>query len=104
MINRRHALHGLEKLEDTYGSVAFRMGLTVLFDWGQRTLADNEKVDSFINDIKRESEEREVSADSSGKMIIAPAFQCEVVRCAAALAEFSVWDVLAYVKKHVHVE
>lgn len=35
--------------------------------------------------------------------IMTPEFQCEILRCAAELAKFNIWDLFIYIKKHVTI-
>jgi hypothetical protein len=30
-------------------------------------------------------------------------FQCEIIRCAAELANFNIWELFAYIKNHVAI-
>ena len=89
----------IRAVEDQYGLVLFRMGLTHLADVGVRNL-DEEAVEECIQQIMEK-----VKADSARGVIsvMTPEFQCSIVRCAADLAKFSIWDLFAYIKKYVAI-
>jgi hypothetical protein len=84
-------------MENKYGLALFRMGLTHLVDVGIRHLTD-ESVNEAIKQIKARDE-----ADKANGVvnIMTAEFQCEIVRCAASLAKFSIWELFAYIKNHV---
>lgn len=89
----------IRNIENKYGLVLFRMGLSHLIDVGHRNLTE-ENVEECVQQIMAQGEEYRVN----GKIPIMTAeFQCEVVRCAAELAQFSIWTLFAYIKKHVEV-
>ncbi|GHV13429.1 hypothetical protein FACS1894219_08210 [Clostridia bacterium] len=89
----------IRALEDKYGTVLFRMGLSHLVDVGHRNL-DIPYVEESIKDIMAQGEE---DADSGKISIMTPEFQCEILRCAAELTRFSIWTLFAYIKKYVDV-
>jgi hypothetical protein len=86
-------------LENKYGSVLFRMGLTHLVDVGVRHLTDD-NVEASIRQIIAEGE---INKATGVVTIMTPEFQCEIVRCASELAKFSIWELFAYIKKHVPI-
>lgn len=89
----------IRNIENKYGLVLFRMGLSHLVDVGHRSL-DDEIVEEGIKQIIAQGEEDK----ASGKIpIMTPEFQCNILRCAAELAQFSIWTLFAYIKKHVDV-
>ncbi len=89
----------IRAVEDRYGIVLFRMALTHLMDVGVRNL-DEEAVEECIQQIM----EKDVADRTQGKIsIMTPEFQCSIVRCAADLALFSIWDLFAYIKKYVAI-
>jgi hypothetical protein len=91
------SMKDIRALENKYGPMMFRMGLSHLVDVGQRNL-DVPYVEESIKEIMAEGEE----AKADGKIsIMTPEFQCEILRCAAELAQFSVWALFAYIKKYV---
>jgi hypothetical protein len=89
----------IQKIENKYGLALFRMGLTHLADVGIRCLTD-ENVAEAIAQIKAQSE---VDKNSGVITIMSPQFQCEIVRCAAELAKFGVWDLFRYIKRYVFI-
>ena len=87
----------IRAVEDKYGLVLFRMGLTYLIDVGARNLTE-ESAAEIIKEIEMLGKEEE----ASGKInIMTPEFKCDIVRCAAELAAFSIWDLIKYIKKYV---
>lgn len=89
----------IHALENQYGLILFRMGLSYLVDVGHRNLTD-ENVEESIRQIMAQGEED----SANGKIpVMTLEFQCEIVRCAAELARFSIWTLFAYIKKYVEV-
>ena len=86
-------------IENKYGLLLFRMGLSHLVDVGHRNLSD-ENVREAFEQIMANAEEDKANGVMS---IMTPEFQCEIVRCAAELSGFSVWSLFGYIKKHVHI-
>jgi hypothetical protein len=86
-------------IENKYGHVLFRMGLTHMVDVGIRHLTD-ENIEECFKQITANDEE----AQANGVVpIMTVDFQCEIVRCAAELAKCGVWELFAYVKNHVAI-
>jgi hypothetical protein len=94
MINN---INKIKNLEDKYGLVLFRMALTHLVDVGVRNLTD-ENVEASIKQIIADG-----GANTANGVvtIMTPEFQCGIVRCAAELAKFGIWDLFGYIKKYV---
>ena len=92
-------MQDIKSIEDKYGLVLFRMGLTHLVDVGFRHF-DDETVAEAIEQIMAIEEENKTSGKIS---IMTPKYQCDVVRCAAEIAIFSPWTVFAYIKKYVTI-
>ena len=86
-------------VENKYGLVLFRMGLTHLVDVGIRHLTD-ENVEESIAQIIAEGEANKANGVVT---VMTPAFQCEILRCAAELSKFSIVELFVYIKKHVDV-
>jgi hypothetical protein len=92
-------MNEIRNIENKYGLVLFRMGLSHLCDVGHRHLGDDE-VESGVKQIMAQGKEDE----ANGKIpIMMPEFLCEVIRCAAELTNFTVWTLFAYIKEHVVV-
>lgn len=96
MSNEMKEIHNIE---NKYGPVRFRMGFSHLVDIGHRNLTD-ENVRESVDQIMAQGEE---DAADSKIPVMTPEFQCEIVRCAAELAQFSIWTLFAYIKKYVEV-
>jgi hypothetical protein len=89
----------ISAIENKYGLALFRMGLTHLVDVGIRHLTEV-NVNENIKQIKAKGE----ADQANGVVTVMTAeFQCEILRCAAELAKFSVWELFAYIKKHVAI-
>lgn len=89
----------IRNIENKYGLVLFRMGLSHLVDVGHRNLTD-ENVRESVEQIMAQVEEDAANGKIS---VMTPEFQCEIIRCAAELARFSIWTLFAYIKKYVEV-
>jgi len=89
----------INNLENKYGLVLFRMGLTHLVDVGIRHLND----DNVEESIQRIIAKGEADKANGIVPIMTPEFQCEILRCAAELAKFNIWDLFMYIKKHVTI-
>jgi competence transcription factor ComK len=90
----------IRALENKYGLVLFRMGLTHLFDVGYKNFSDE-----VVADTIKVIMEKGVDDKASGKIpIMTPEFQCEILRCAAELTEFSIWTLFAYIKRYVNTD
>ena len=89
----------INAIESKYGIALFRMGLTHLVDVGIRHLTD-ENVEENIKQIMANGE-----ADKANGVVnvMTAEFQCAILRCAAELAKFSVWELFDYIKKHVAI-
>jgi hypothetical protein len=86
-------------IEKKYGLALFRMALTHLVDVGTRHLTD-ENVNEAIKQITANDK-----ADMANGVtaIMTAEFQCEIVRCAASLAKFDIWELFAYIKNYVPI-
>jgi len=89
----------ISAIENKYGLALFRMGLTYLADVGIRHL-DDENVNEAVRQITANEEADKANGAFS---IMTAEFQCGIVRCAAELAKFSVWELFAYIKNHVAI-
>lgn len=93
-------LKDIQNIENRYGLILFRMALSHLIDVGVRNL-DDENVEECIKQIEVQGEEDRVNGIIK---IMTPAFERDIVRCAAELASFQIWDLVIYIKKYVVVE
>ena len=92
-------IQSIQNIENKYGLVLFRMGLTHLVDIGHRNLGDAE-VEAGITQIMAQGAEDK----ADGKIpIMTPEFQCNILRCSAELARFSIWTLFTYIKEHIVV-
>ena len=93
----KNEIKAITALENKYGIVLFRMALTYLVDVGVRHLTD-ENVEETVRELLAKGAEDKANGVIS---VMTPEFQCDIVRCAAELARFSIWDLFYYIKKHV---
>ena len=90
----------IKDIENKYGLVLFRMGLSHLVDVGINNLCDAEAIEKTIAQIMAQGEKDK----AAGKIpLMTPEFQCDILRCSAELAEFSAWSLFLYVKKHTSI-
>jgi hypothetical protein len=90
----------IQALESKYGLIIFRTAFGHLMDIGISNF-DEESVQEGIKQILEQGE----ADKTEGRIpIMTPKFQCEILRCSAELAGFSIWTLLAYVKKHMVIE
>lgn len=79
----------IQAIENKYGMMIFRMAFTHLMDVGHRHMSDPEMVSESCKTI------RETTSDNS---FMTADFQCSLMECAAELTQFSIDDLLRYVK------
>ena len=95
----KEQMNEIRNIENKYGLVMFRMGLSHLVDVGHSNLTD-ENVQETIAMIMAKGEEEKTEGKIS---VMTPDFQCEILRCSSELAQFSIWTLFAYIKKYVEV-
>jgi hypothetical protein len=93
----KERMNEIRSIENKYGLMLFRMGLTHLVDVGHRNFGDDEVAEG----VKQIMAQGEVDEDNGKISIMTPEFQCKIIRCAAELAKFSPWTLFAYIKKHL---
>jgi len=92
-------IQNIQNIENKYGLVLFRTGLSHLVDVGHRHLGDEEITESIALIIAQGKQDK-----ADGKInIMTPEFQCNILRCAGELAKFSIWTLFAYIKEQVVV-
>ena len=98
--NIRLKLKEIRALEDKYGFIPFRMGLTHLVDVGINSLTD-EAVEKGIEQIIAQGKADEANGKRS---MITPACQCVILRCSAELAKYSPWTLFRYIKESISID
>jgi len=88
----KEQLKQIREIENKYGLMVFRMGLTHLVDVGHRNVIGD--VDVAI---------RQIMAEGENTSIMTPELKCGILRCAAELTEYSIWTLFAYIKKYVEI-
>ena len=95
----KDSIKEIEALENKYGTMLFRMALTHLVDVGIRNLTE-ENIEESFKQIMADEESNKANGVVGA---MTPEFQYEILRCAAELAKFSIWDLFRYIKKYVHI-
>lgn len=91
-------MKAIRRIEDKYGLVTFRCGLSHMMDCGNRTLANAEDVQACKDGIMKAEEDRE---KGHGVPIMTAEFQCAIIDCAVELAKIPTWDLISYIKDYV---
>ena len=89
-------LKEIRNIENKYGLLLFRMGLSHLVDVGHSNFDNSDEIIMQIMDAGEADKATGVTP------IMTLEFQCEIVRCASELAKFSIWTLLNYIKKYVN--
>ena len=93
-------LKEIQTLENKYGLIVFRTALGHVVDVGISNFSE----DGIEEGVKQILEQGEADKADGKITIMSPEFQCEILRCSAELAGFSIWTLFAYIKKHVVVD
>lgn len=91
---KKHNGNEIDAIRNTHGDPVFRMGLAHLLDVGVRHITV-ETVAETKAGIMAEVEE--------GTPIMTKAFKCMLLDIALELTQFSIWDLLYYVKHEVYI-
>ena len=94
-------MNEIRAIEDKYGLMLFRMGLTHLVEMGVRSLSDEDEVERCIKAIMAQGAENK---ENGIQPILSPEYQCEILCCAAELAQYTIWTLFRYIKEHVIVD
>ncbi len=92
-------MYAIRAVEEKYGNVTFRMGVSHLFDVGSGNLI-SENVEEGFKQIHCEYEANKANGRTT---FMTPEFQCGILRCAAELSIHSVWDLIRYVKSYMDI-
>jgi len=92
MMTIKEQLKQIREIENRYGLMVFRMGLTHLVDVGHRNVSAD--VDVSI---------RQIMEDGESASIMTPELKCGILRCADELTKYSIWTLFAYIKKYVEI-
>lgn len=88
----------IKKIENHHGTTYFGMALSHLFDVGHMHITSES-----VEKIKTVIMNKDTQKTGGGTPIMTPDFQCYLLDICLDLAQFSIWDLLAYVKKHLHI-
>jgi hypothetical protein len=87
----------IRNIENKYGLIIFKMGLSHWADVGSRFLTP-ENIEESRKQIIAQGE----IDKAEGKLsMMKPEFLCEVLNCAAELSIFSIWTLFKYIKEYV---
>ena len=89
----------IAEVEKKYGFLPFRMGLAHLADVGRQNLDDDGVAEAMKQIVAKDEESKANDVVS----IMTVEFQFDLVRCAAELAKFDIWDLFAYIKECVTI-
>jgi hypothetical protein len=87
----------IRAIEEKYGYMPFRMGLTHLMDTGINNL-DDDSVEEVIRQIIAQGESDKANGIGA---FISPELKCRILRCSGELTKFGVMTLFAYIKEHV---
>jgi len=99
MTEKTDDIRSIMNIENKYGLILFRMGLSHLVDVGHRNLGD-EEIEEGVRQIMAQGEKEKAGGKIS---VMTPEFRCEILRCSAEIAKFSIWTLFAYIKEHIVV-
>ena len=94
MKTKNHHGNEIDTIRNERGDRVFRMALAHLFDVGMLHVTEK-NVENTKKSIMAEEE--------TGFPIMTKAFKCELLDIALELTQFSLWDILYYVKHEVHI-
>jgi hypothetical protein len=90
-------LRDIRALEDKYGLALIRMSLSHLMDVGIKHLTDLD-----IEETEKFIQAYDVMERTNGVLpVMSVDFQCQIIRCAAELAQFSPLTLFMYIKKYI---
>lgn len=90
----------IRALEDKYGYIPFRMGLTHLFDAGFSNFNE-----TFVEEgLKLILAEEEEHKKNGTRDCMSPDFKRGILHCSAELAKYSILTLFAYIKEHINVD
>lgn len=84
----------LRELHQKYGDYVFRLALSVLFDNGMKNIKKSELEKECVTIIKSTPENSLVTGE----------MQANIYRCAYALSEMTVWDILKFVRTDIEID
>ncbi len=84
----------IRELYQKYGEYCFRLALSFLFDTGMKNIKEE--------DIDKECEK--IIKGTPANSFISGEMQADIYRCAHALSEMTVWDILKYVRTDLEID
>lgn len=93
--NKSPRYRSIKAIEDKYGLMAFRCGLSNLVSCGAQALADTEEV------IKAKAE---IQINTPVNSIMTADFQCDIIDCSVDLSGIDVWDLFRYIQTDVVID
>jgi hypothetical protein len=89
----------IERIENKYDLIIFRMAIIHLFDMGVRHFTDITIVE-YLKQIDIQ-EKKDIENDVE-RIMITPTVERAIINCCAELATISIWDLLHYIKLYVN--
>lgn len=93
--NKSPQYRAIKAIEDKYGLVMFRCGLTHLVSCGAQTLQDTGEIEKC---------KEEIQIATSKNSIMTADFQCEIIDCAVELSSIDIWDLFRYIQTDVEID
>lgn len=93
--NKSPTYRMIRTIEDKYGLVVFRCGLSHLISCGAQALSDTEEI---------EQAKFRIQEDTPKNSIMTADFQCGIIDCAVELAGVETWDLFRYIQTDVAVD
>jgi len=90
----------IQAVENKYGLIVFRGGLSYLMGSGHDNFGDD-AVEATLAQIITDDEADKAAGRHS---CITPEFKRQLLNCAVDLSKFSIWTLFAYIKKYVVVD
>lgn len=94
-LRKRYRAAAIAAIEARHGTY-FRMALSHLLDVGYRHITPESVEETKVSILNEEP-------DAQGKPVMTPEFQCHLLDIALELKQFSLWELLSYVKTDLHV-
>ena len=92
-------LKEIQDIENKYGLILFRMGLSHLMDIGIRNMDDG-----YLDEAIKQILTKEEDYKATGKIaVMTPEFQMEILHCSFELSKYSIWTLFTYIKKYIEI-
>lgn len=99
MSSKSQIFKELDAIKEGASEIIFRMAIAHLFDVGYRNLTQD-NVKSAIEEIMKDEKE---SKKNGTILAITPECLILIVETAYKLRDYSVWDLLKYIKRNIYI-